>query len=138
MQKDFYLKKEFTDHINVFILPEEFSIEITSLRLFGAHGIYYEETLVQNEFELNVRMKYFPEAIIENIDQTLDYVKAFQVIKTEFDTPTPLLETLAQMIAVKLKEVFPVIHFLEVHIIKLHAPITSFTGEVGIRYQKNF
>lgn len=119
-------------------MREEISIEITKLKLFGAHGLYMEETLLENEFELNVKLTYPPPSEIISIDQTLDYVKALQIVKEQFEQPSQLLETLAMRIAVKLKEAFATISKQEIHIVKLHPPIVSFRGEVGVRYFKEY
>ena len=138
MQKDFYQKKEYTEHLIKNELSEEISIEITKLKLFGAHGLYVDETLLENEFELNIILTYYPSSEITSIDQTLDYVKALQIVEEEFSQPSKLLEPLAMRIAVKLKEAFPSITRQEIHIVKLHAPIVSFRGEVGVRYKKEY
>jgi 7,8-dihydroneopterin aldolase/epimerase/oxygenase len=119
-------------------LKEEISIEITKLKLFGAHGLFMEETLLENEFELNIILTYQPPEEITSIDQTLDYVKALEIVKAEFLQPSRLLETLALRIATKLKQSFPNIISQEINIIKLHPPIPSFRGEVGIRYKKEY
>src|SRR5688572_22315059 len=119
-------------------MKEEISIEITKLKLFGAHGLYMEETLLENEFELNIILTCHPPAEITKLDQTPDYSRAIQLIKLEFEKPSKLLETLAMRIAGKLKETFPSIISQEVQIIKLHAPIASFRGEVGVRYKKEY
>jgi dihydroneopterin aldolase len=119
-------------------LSEEISIEITKLKLFGAHGLYVEETLLENEFELSIILTCHPPAEITRLDQTLDYVIALEIVKEEFSQPSKLLETLAQRIAVKLKAAFPSIIRQEVHIVKLHAPIVTFRGEVGVRYKKEY
>ena len=119
-------------------MSSELSIEITGLRLFGAHGLYYEEALVENEFEINVILSFHPTEQITELDQTLDYVIAIQVIGKEFEKPTKLLETLAIRIALKLKDTFNSISGQDIHIVKLHAPITSFTGDVGVRYRQNY
>ena len=138
MLKDFYQKKEYTNQIIREGLSEEISIEITKLKLFGAHGLYVEETLLENEFELNIILSYHPPSEITSLDQTLDYVKALQIVKEEFSQPSKLLETLAMRMAVKLKAAFSSIIRQEIHIVKLHAPIASFIGQVGIRYKKDY
>ena len=119
-------------------MNEEISIEITKLKLFGAHGLYVEETFLENEFELNIILTCHPPAEITRLDQTLDYVKALEIVKEEFSHPSKLLEPLAMRIAVKLKEVFPSVIKQEIHIVKLHAPVVSFRGEVGVRYKKEY
>ena len=113
-------------------------IEITGLRLFGAHGLYQEETLVENEFELNLIIAYTPPAVITAIEETPDYSKAIEIIKEQFQNPSELLEPLAMKIAEKLRENFPLILRQEINIVKLHAPISAFRGKVGIRYIKEY
>lgn len=137
MLKDFFPKKEFIRLISRG-LNATLSIEISKLRLFGSHGMYVEESLVENEFEINVMLQYRPGGIITGIDQTINYVKAYEVIRLEFEKPTPLLETLAMRIAESLFIQFPHMILQEVHILKLHAPIQQFTGSVGVRYRKEY
>ena len=119
-------------------MKEEISIEITRLRLFGAHGLYMEETLLENEFELNIIIQFQLSSEITRIDQTIDYVKALAIVKEQFEQPSKLLETLAMRIALKLTDAFHTIISQEIHIIKLHAPIPFFRGEVGVRYRREY
>ena len=114
------------------------SIEITGLRIFGKHGVYHEESMVENEFELDVVLRYFPPSQINSLDQTIDYLKALEVVKKRFAQPSALLESLVIGMSEELKQSFPEITSLEISVKKIHPPIPSFTGSVGIRYSKNF
>ena len=120
-------------------LQEGIVIELTSLRFFAAHGLYEEESVVGNAFEVDLKLyTSAPQEEITDISQTINYVEAYETVQEVFKNTRPLLEMLATQIAQKLKEQFPTIEGIEVSIRKLQPPIAGFTGTVGVSYRKVF
>jgi dihydroneopterin aldolase len=115
-------------------LAAQFTIELKGLRFFAEHGLYPEEQLIGNEFEVDVAIHYQAPERITSIKETINYVDVFHIVKENFMKRQQLLETCALQIAGKLQEHFPQISQLTISIRKLNPPISNFTGSVGFTY----
>jgi dihydroneopterin aldolase len=116
-------------------LAAQFTIELKGLRFFAEHGLYEEEAKLGNEFEVDISIDYkAPQEVISSIDQTVNYVEIFRIVRDEFSQRKNLLETCAMQIANTLQEQFTQIERLTISIRKLNPPITNFTGTVGVIY----
>lgn len=112
-----------------------FYIELKGLRFFAEHGLYKEEVLIGNEFEVDVIVEcQAPSEMITKMEQTVNYVAIYQIIKEEFEIRKQLLETCAMQIANKIERQFHELEHIDITIRKLNPPITNFTGSVAVRY----
>lgn len=115
------------------------TVELKQLRLFAYHGLFPEEQKTGNEFEINLAVSYLPvKNRIDSIAETVNYAELFQLVKEEFQTPTALLETLVMAITEEIKTRYPFVKRISLSIDKLHPPITSFTGQVGVKYEQEY
>ena len=116
-----------------------FTIQLLNLRFFAGHGLYNGEDAWGNEFEVNIRLLLLPinEKKELQLNDTIDYAKAYQIIDSQFANKTELLENLAIKIADELENVFPFIQEINISIDKLTPPIPGFKGSVGISYNRN-
>ena len=120
-------------------MPATLTIFLHQLRFFAYHGLYPEERKTGNDFEVNLSVSYTPpEGIITDLSATINYERLFALLQEQMQLPRGLLETLAMEIAETIHSTFPGIKSLDISITKLHAPITSFTGQVGTRYYKEY
>jgi 7,8-dihydroneopterin aldolase/epimerase/oxygenase len=111
------------------------NIELLNLRFHAFHGLYPEEQLTGNEFEVNLFISYsINKEIIETIDDTINYAAAYQIVKKQMLIQTDLLETLAMRITKELYTAFPLIKKIDISIAKLHPPIERFSGKVAVHY----
>ena len=116
-------------------MPGQFTIELKNLRFFAEHGLYAEEALLGNEFEVDISIrKHAPDTIVSSVDQTVDYVEVFRIVQEEFSKRKPLLETCAMTIAARIRDAFQDLKTISVSVRKLHPPIINFIGSVGINY----
>ena len=116
-----------------------FTIELKNLRFFADHGLYEQELKTGNEFEVEVSIECkAPEEVVHSIDQTINYVDAYNIVRTVFGQRTKLLETAAMQMSNQLKNRFPEAEKIIVRITKLHPPITGFPGAVSVVYTKVF
>ena len=69
-------------------------IEINGLRLFARHGVFEEERINGNTFELTVHLCYPIENAMQsdNVADTLNYAEAIEIIRKEMEIPSRLLE----------------------------------------------
>lgn len=115
------------------------TIELKKLQFFAFHGLYEEEKKTGNEFEVNLFVDYIPNTvIITDMSATINYAELFELVKTEMQKPRGLLETLAMEIVELIHSLYPQIVKAEISITKLHPPIATFTGSVGVQYSKRW
>ena len=73
-----------------------FTIHLHKLLFHSFHGVFNEEKILGNEFEVNVDLEVDGGEPIRNLSQTVNYVGVYSCIKERMQLPTPLLETVAQ------------------------------------------
>lgn len=112
------------------------TINLHNLLFHAHHGLYEEEKLLGNSFEVNISIKHLPitEKII-SLDQTINYVAVYELVKERMKIPTPLLETLAQETCEGILERFSLAEEVFFSIKKLNPPIINFQGSVGISFE---
>jgi dihydroneopterin aldolase len=112
-----------------------YTIHLQDLRFNGFHGLYEAEKRLGNEFEVNVSIQVDEDIALVSPDRpSLDYVHAYDIIRQCMEQPTPLLEQLGNTIALHLMEKFSMAKQVHISIYKLHAPIPSFEGKVGVEF----
>lgn len=120
-------------------MASTFTIQLHNLRFFGAHGMYEQEAVAGNEFEVNMALTLkAAKTILTKLEDTINYAEVYRIAEEIFSVRKNLLETLAQEIAEALKQQFPSLKKISIQIIKLNPPITAFTGSVSVTFQKSF
>jgi 7,8-dihydroneopterin aldolase/epimerase/oxygenase len=115
------------------------SIELTNLRFYAHHGLYKEEVLTGNDFIVNLAVSFIPAAeIITVIDETINYVSLYEIVKKGMSDPTPLLETIAMQISGNIHNAYPHVKKIAITITKLQPPIENITGQTGVKFQKEY
>ena len=111
------------------------TIELSKLRFHAYHGLYHEEKKLGGDFEVNVTVVHQPIKLpILHLDETIDYMAVYNLIKEIMQKPEPLLETVVTLLAEEILKRFSHAEEVNVSITKLNAPILSFEGRVGVRY----
>lgn len=113
------------------------TIELAKLHLQGNHGWYDEEALLNAPFDVSFSASLPVAAPIRHVSETVDYVRLYEIICSTFSERELLLETVAQKIIDRIATAFPQLENLQLRIVKLNPLIESFTGTVGILYQRN-
>ena len=112
-------------------------ISLTNLEFFGYHGLYLEEKKVGNTFFVDVHVHLKTnEAIIDQIDQTIDYVEIYNLVRDIMLVPTPLLETLLGTIAEVILKRYPIVEKIQVAITKQKLAIAHFEGTTTVSIEK--
>ena len=115
-----------------------FAIHLNNLQFYAHHGIHEEETLLGNTFELNATVSFEQTENVLALEQTINYVDVYEVIRQYMGTPEPLLETLLQQMAEAIYELDKRIRTISLSIKKLHPPLNNFSGNLGVSYTKDF
>ncbi len=115
-----------------------FTVHLNKLKFFAHHGVHDEEGIIGTDFEVSVSINFnAPEKIIA-LNDTINYVSVFNIVKNRFAIPERLLETLAQHIAVDIYDLDNRITTINISIDKINPPISNFTGSVGVTYSKSY
>src|ERR1700741_4026908 len=112
------------------------SIHLHNILFYGYHGIYGEEKLLGNEFELNITIKHSPQRLpVRHLADTVDYIAVYELVKKRMAVPTALLETLATEIAQQILAEFVLAEEVFLSIRKLHPPVSQLEGSVGVSFE---
>lgn len=113
-------------------------ISFNKLLFVGYHGLYPEEKKLGNNYSVEIDIDFTPkQGVIDQLDQTIDYVHVYAIVKKWMEIPTPLLETLVGKIADDILSSQPLANTVFVKITKLHLPISSFEGNVSVKIEKS-
>jgi len=114
------------------------TIQLHQLQFFAYHGLYEVEKINGNNFLMDIDICIGETGKIENINQTIDYVKVYDLISNRMKVPTPLLETLAQELAAGIYVLDNRIISITISIKKLTPPINNFLGTVGVLIKQTY
>lgn len=114
------------------------TIHLHSLIFHSFHGMFKEENILGNDFEVNVDVSIDVQKKITRLHQSVDYVSLYTIIKEVMDEPTPLLETVVQELSERIRVYDEKIKSVNISIKKLNPPIGNFQGTIGISYSKVF
>jgi dihydroneopterin aldolase len=113
------------------------TIHLNNLLFHAHHGLYEEEIVLGNDFEVNITIHQNEVAEkITSLHQTIDYSKVYEMVKLRMQQPTPLLETLAQEVCDNILTEFSLVEKVLFSIKKLNPPIAQFQGSVGISFER--
>ncbi len=113
-------------------------ISLNKLLFVGYHGLYPEEKKLGNNYSVEIDIDFMPkQGVIDQLDQTIDYVQVYAIVKKWMEIPTPLLETLVGKIADDILSSQTLANKVFVKITKLHLPISSFEGNVSVKIEKS-
>lgn len=115
-----------------------YSVYLKNVQFFAYHGLYPEEELNGNIFEVNLSVQYIKEELITTIEETIDYVALFDILKAQMQERKALLETLGREICDRIKQRFPQISSIEIDIRKKNPPIPDFNGKAGFSLIINY
>lgn len=120
-------------------MPAVMTIVLPDLHFHAFHGLYPEERKTGNDFRVALQVDYLPpEEVIKSLDDTLNYATLFEIVEKSMQSPVALLETLVMELAATIHERFPQITRISIAVHKLHPPIARFTGEVGVKFEKDY
>ena len=115
-----------------------FTIHLNNLVFYAYHGMHEEETIVGNDFEVSVSVSFNAADKVAELNDTINYVSVYEIIKQHFAQPQKLLETLAQNITQQIHKIDDRITSINITIHKKNAPISNFIGTVGVTYSKSY
>ena len=115
-----------------------FSIHLTDLEFFAHHGWHNEEALAGGNFRISVQLDFVSGGKISELEDTINYVAVYAVIKQKVEQPVRMLETLAEDTCSAIAALDPRIRTININITKLNPPIINFIGTVGVSLTKSY
>ena len=114
------------------------TIQLHSLRFFAHHGMYDEEKKVANEFDVDLDVSFEAAQTITSINESINYVKLYELVKKNMLQPQRLIETIAMNIAQTIHEQYPQVKKISITITKKYPPVINFSGNVAVNYVKEY
>ena len=116
-------------------------ILLEGMEFFAYHGVYQEERETGQFFsvDLEILADYSKACHSDKLEDAIDYVQIYELVKAEMAIPSSLLENVAQRIIDSIRKNFEQIESIKVKITKLHPPISGKLKGIGIElaYSKN-
>ncbi|WLR50927.1 dihydroneopterin aldolase [Bacillus tianshenii] len=110
-------------------------IYMNRMQFWGYHGVFAEEKKLGQRFyvDLVLELDLKPAAQTDNLEKTVDYGKAYEVVKAIVEgTPRDLVETVTEEIAQQLFITFSIVQKVTVKVIKPDPPIPGHYDSVAI------
>ncbi len=109
------------------------TVSLHNIRIHGRHGLYPEEAVLGNWFEVDVDVRT---TITDGAEWPfIDYTAINKAVHEVFVKPTKLLETLVLAIHFSLKALTPEDSVITVAIRKMHPPMPGDVGYAQVRYE---
>ena len=109
-------------------------IHLDNMEFYAFHGHYKEEQIVGNKFIVNLTVEVNTDkaATTDNLEDTLNYQKVYEVVKKEMSKKSHLLEHIASRILDALYSNFNLINAVTVKVSKINPPLGGKTGSVSV------
>lgn len=109
-------------------------IEIEGMEFYAFHGHFDVEKVAGNRFlvDLKIEADCSKAGQTDQLEDTLDYQKAYLAVKEEMAISSNLLENVGQRIVNRIKSEFPVVNLVAVKISKMTPPMGGQIEKVSI------
>jgi dihydroneopterin aldolase len=114
------------------------TIHLEKCRFYAHHGLHTEERVLGTTFEVSISLSLEDPGKIQSIQQTVNYVDIYDIVKKHMAHPRALLETVASSICDDIYSFDNRIKTIDISIRKLNPPIEGFEGSVSISMNKAF
>lgn len=109
-------------------------IFLENVRFYAYHGVAPQETLVGNEFIINLSLKvdFGQAATTDEVADTVSYADVYAVLKEEMATPSKLLEHVCRRIVQRLFHDFQDIEEVSIRLAKRNPPMGADIDAAGV------
>lgn len=109
-------------------------ILVEGIKLYGYHGCIKEESVIGGNYivDVTVEADVHKASKSDKLEETIDYVKIYEIVNKEMAVRSKLIEHVAQRILVSLKNKFPKTTLIEVKVTKLNPPIPGDVEKVSV------
>lgn len=115
------------------------TIDLEKLEFYAYHGCYEQEQVVGNKFEVNISIKtdISTPMISDNIEDALNYVKVYELVREEIMINSHLLEHVTNRIMDRLMNEFESIIYLKAKVSKMNPPMGGEMRCVSMTLERN-
>ena len=100
------------------------TVSLMGMEFYAYHGVYSEEQKVGNKYTIDVTLWLstcmHPH---DNLNQTVDYEKVYEIVSQNMKQPKKLLETIGHDITDQLLSTFIAVNKVSIHVSKHNPPI---------------
>lgn len=109
-------------------------IFLENVRFYAYHGVAPQETLVGNEFIINISLKvdFGQAATTDEVADTVSYADVYAVLKEEMAIPSKLLEHVCRRIVQRLFHDFQDIEEVSIRLAKRNPPMGADIDAAGV------
>ena len=109
-------------------------IFIDNMRFHAHHGVLEQERLTGGDFLVSLSASYPLGKATESDDvtDTLNYAEVYEIVESEMDIPSKLLEHVAGRIGKRLLKTMPLISELTVRLTKVNPPMGADCDGAGV------
>ncbi len=113
------------------------TIVVEGLKIFAYHGVFPQETMVGNMFEVSLSVEFNPEPAMrgDRVDLTINYAELIDIIKDVMAYPSKLIEHVCFRIYQNITHRFPRITGGVISIYKLQPPVSVELDRVGFVFR---
>lgn len=114
-------------------------IDIENMDFYAFHGCFAEERQIGTRFKVNLRIEVDTTRAqqSDSLDDTVNYLSVYQLVKRQMSIPSKLLEHVAERIAANLLLEFTPISYVRVKVTKCHPPLGGQMEGVAVTIEKS-
>lgn len=109
-------------------------IFLKNIRCYAYHGVAPQENVIGNEYIINLKLKtdISQAAETDEVNDTVNYAEVNEVVKTEMNIPSKLLEHVCRRIVNSLFAKFASIEEIEIKLSKRNPPMGADIDAAGV------
>ncbi len=110
------------------------TIAIEGMEFYSYHGHFEEESVIGTKFNLDLYLETDTTKAekTDKLDDTVNYLAVYQLVKKEMEIASYLIENVARRILDQLLSEFPSIDFAEIKFRKMNPPLGGQMESVSI------
>lgn len=107
------------------MICESSTIALRNLRFHAFHGVMPQERLTGGDFLVSLKVKYNVGRALEtdNVADTLNYARLYDLVRREMEKPSALIEHVAGRIGKNVFETFPETEAVDIEVVKSNPPM---------------
>lgn len=100
-------------------------IILDNVVFYAHHGVFAQETCVGNTFVVNLKLEVdvLKACQTDDVNDTISYADVYEIVKSEMNISSKLIEHAAYRIILRLRDVYPQIMHVELKLSKQNPPL---------------
>jgi len=104
-------------------------LSLNGMRFYAYHGLYEQENREGQYYEVDLQLSLDLSRVCstDSLEDGIDYSKVYETVRKEMETPSHLIEHVAERICQSVKRDFPKVKDVTIRLRKPHPPIEGST-----------